>query len=106
MGRTAVLRPSDTGAQELRCVRKAELGDRVARGIKIGQLLAPRIDLEAGEDGVVTVPLNHELLEVAGPLAPHLTRGVRPNSLGQLREVHSLRLVQLAGGIGGEEPGK
>ena len=69
----------------VRCVREAELGDQVARGIEIWQRLAPRVEREAGKDGMMSVPLNDELLEVAGPLTPHLTQGVRLHSLGQSR---------------------
>ena len=41
------------------------------------QPYAPRALRKAGIGGVVLAPLDHELLEVAGALLPHPSRGVR-----------------------------
>ena len=47
----------------------------MARGVEIRQPLAPRIELEAGKDGVVSVPLNDELLE--HPNQMHKTKSLK-----------------------------
>ena len=44
--------------------------------------LAPCVLGEAGEGGVVLVPFDDQLFEVARPLMPHLDRGVQLEQAG------------------------
>ena len=63
-----------------RCVLEGELEDQTARvslGVHVLEPLAPRGEREAGERGVVLVPLSYELPEAVGAELPHLPRGVQ-----------------------------